>query len=103
MVSGVYFAGFVFCSTEQFVFVDQGVYWSAVRSTVWAALQAGVGGRCLGLGDLDPWLNLSPAAAHYCAVEAGGCCEPGESQKTISVHCKLSNPVTSTVKAYDQS
>lgn len=58
VVSGVYFAGFVFCSTERFVFVDQGAYWSAVRSTVWAALQAGVGGRCLGLGDLEPRLNL---------------------------------------------
>lgn len=100
-VSGVYFAGFVFCYTERFVFVDQGTYWSAVRSTVWAALQAGVGGRCLGLGDLDPPLNLSPAAAHYCAVEAGRCREPRESQKIISVHCKLSNPVTSMVMTYE--
>lgn len=100
-VSGVYFAGFVFCYTERFVFVDQGAYWSAVCSTVWAALQAGVGGRCLGLGDLDPALNLSPAAAHYCAVEAGWCREPRESQKIISVHCKLSNPVTSMVMTYE--
>lgn len=70
MVSGVYFSGFVFCSTEWFVFIDQGAYWSAVLSTVWAALQAGVGGRSRGLGDLD----LSPAPAHYCAAEERGCC-----------------------------
>lgn len=47
-----------------FAFVDR----SAVRSAVWAALQAGVvgGGTCLGLGDSDPSL----AAARYCAVVA---------------------------------
>lgn len=102
VVSGVYFAGFVFCSTEPFVFVDWGL------TGAQSALLSGLHSRlvlvldALGWGDLNPQLSLSPAAAHYCAVEAGRCCEPGESQKIRSVHCKLSNPATSTVKTYEQ-
>lgn len=44
------------------------VYWTAVRSTVWAAVQAGVSHGCFGFGLQVLWLNLSPEAGHYCAV-----------------------------------
>ena len=90
------FAGFVFCSTEQFVFVAQGqtgqqsALLSGLRSRLVVVVDA------LALGFNPPWSNLSPAAAHYCAVEVlGSLYEPWESQEGFSAHYKLSNPVTS--------
>lgn len=50
----------------------------------WATVQADGGGGHFGFGLQPPWLNLSPAAAHYCAVEVLGLlCEPWDSQEGI--------------------
>lgn len=99
-VSEVYFAGFVFCSTERFVFGDQGLTGaqSALLSGLLSRLVLVLDALALGF---RPTAEPEPCSCSL--LRSGGktvLWTP--SQKIISVHCKLSNPVTSTVKTHEQ-